>query len=186
MLREIEVSAMRWRDVTVNQQFKRITIFIPLSKCDQQGLGVRRALQCCMRKSCPRWCCWRVWNEIWKAYWGNERDPQEYIFQDSENKKLSDQGQDGGRLGTSSRTRYTGPFSQEIRGPCETGHAHTIQELAFVGWWKSSVVLTYAEDALQSNNQSQRTRASATTRQSRSRRSSRSRERSPLRTCRRK
>ena len=70
MLREIEVSATRWRDVTMCESGKRMTIFIPLSKCDQQGSGVRRTLQCCVNKSCFRWCCWRIWGEIFKAYRG--------------------------------------------------------------------------------------------------------------------
>ena len=68
MLREIEVSAMKWRDVTRSECGKRVASFIPLSKCDQQGLGVRRTLQCSMNRSCPRWCCWRLWGEICKAY----------------------------------------------------------------------------------------------------------------------
>lgn len=149
MLREIEVSAMRWRDVTTCNARKRVTIFIPLSKCDQQGLGVRRTLQCCMCRSCPRWCCWRVWSEIWKAYRGAEREPQEYIFQDTERKRLSKakmvegwtmtigegvQGHSARRSGAMNYVRLGMP----------------IQELAFLGRWKSSVVLSYAEDALQS------------------------------------
>lgn len=149
MLRESEVSAMRWKDVTVNEDNKRVSIFIPLSKCDQQGLGVRRTLQCCMSKSCQRWCCWRLWLEICKAYKRRERSPQEHIFQDAENKKLSKakmvegwslvagegiQGHSARRSGAMNYVRLGMP----------------IQELAFLGRWKSSVVLSYAEDALQS------------------------------------
>ena len=149
MLREIEVGAMRWKDVKVNEQNKRITIFIPLSKCDQQGLGVRRTLQCCMSRSCPRWCCWKVWAEIYKAYRGAERDPSEFIFQDTAGRKLSKakmvegwamvtndeiQGHSARRSGAMNYVRLGMP----------------IQELAFLGRWKSSVVLSYAEDALQS------------------------------------
>ena len=89
MLREIEVGSMKWKDVTINEACKRVSVFIPMSKCDQQGLGVRRTLQCCMHKTCQGWCCWKLWLEIWKAYKGRERDPQEYIFQDSQNQKLS-------------------------------------------------------------------------------------------------
>ena len=149
MLREVEVSSMKWRDVTKCEVGKKITIFIPLSKCDQQGLGVRRTLQCCMNKSCFRWCCWRVWNEIFKAYRGPLRDPHEYIFQDSEHRKLSKakmvegwarvtnehiQGHSARRTGAMNYVRLGMP----------------IQELAFLGRWKSTVVLSYAEDALQS------------------------------------
>ena len=102
-----------------------------------------------MCKSCPRWCCWRVWGEIWKAYRGAEHEPQEIIFQDAEGRKLSKakmvegwaliandgiQGHSARRSGAMNYVRLGMP----------------IQELAFLGRWKSSVVLAYAEDALQS------------------------------------
>ena len=149
MLREIEVSAMRWRDVTTCEMGRRITIFIPLSKCDQQGLGVRRALQCCMSKSCPRWRCWRLWNEIYKAYHGGEREPHEYIFQDSEHKKLSKAMMVEGwaRLAGDG---VQGHLAQRTGAMNHVRLGMPIQELAFLGRWKSSVVLSYAEDALQS------------------------------------
>ena len=88
-LREIEVSAMRWKDVTVYEIGRRVSIFIPLSKCDQQGLGVRRTLQCCMSKCCPRWSSYKVCGEIWAAYKGAGREPHEYIFGDVDGRKLT-------------------------------------------------------------------------------------------------
>ena len=149
MLREIEVSAMRWKDVTKCEAGKKITIFIPLSKGDQQGLGVRRTLQCCMGKTCFRWCCWRIWGEICKAYRGALRDPQEYIFQDTGQRKVSKAKMvEGWARITNERiqghsARRTGAMNYVRLGM-------PIQELAFLGRWKSTVVLTYAEDALQS------------------------------------
>ena len=62
MLREIEVSAMKWRDVSADWSKRRISIFIPVSKCDQQALGVRRTMQCCAYRSCQRWCPWKAAN----------------------------------------------------------------------------------------------------------------------------
>ena len=149
MLREIEVGAMKWKDVKVNEQNKRITIFIPLSKCDQQGLGVRRTLQCCMGKPCPRWCCWRVWNEIWKAYRGQERNPQEFIFQDIEGRKLSKTRMvEGWALTTCDQVQGHSARRSGAMNYVRLGMP--IQELAFLGRWKSFVVLSYAEDAPQS------------------------------------
>ena len=149
MLREIEVSAMKWKDISAGWNKRRISIYTPISKCDQQGLGVRRTLQCCHGRSCYRWCPWRLWSEMWRALRGAERDPQEFVFQDSEGKKLS-------------KAKMVEGWSM-VRTPDIQGHSARrsgamgyvrlgmpIQELAFLGWWRSSVVLTYAEDALQS------------------------------------
>ena len=126
--------------MSTNETCKRVSVFIPLSKCDQQGLGVRRTLQCCMHRTCQRWCCWKLWTEIWKAYKGKDRSPQEYIFQDSENKKLSKAKMVEGWTLVSARR--SGAMNYVRLGM-------PIQELAFLGRWKSSVVLSYAEDALQ-------------------------------------
>ena len=149
MLREIEVSAMKWKDVSADWSRKRISIFIPISKCDQQALGVRRTLQCCANRTCQRWRPWRLWLELWRALHGDQREPGEFVFQDVEGKKLSKakmvegwakvtvpeiQGHSARRSGAMGYVRLGMP----------------IQELAFLGRWKSSVVLTYAEDALES------------------------------------
>ena len=43
MLREIEVSAMKWKDISADWNRRRVSIYIPVSKCDQQGLGLGSA-----------------------------------------------------------------------------------------------------------------------------------------------
>ena len=83
------MSAMRWKDIMVDWNKKRVSIYIPVSKCDQQGLGVRRTLQCCSARTCQKWCPWKLWLELWKAFREEDTSPQEFAFQDSEGKKLS-------------------------------------------------------------------------------------------------
>ena len=149
MLREIEVSAMKWRDISADWDKKRVSVYIPVSKCDQQALGVRRTLQCCNGKSCYRWCPWRLWTEMWKALKGVEKDPYEFVFQDSEGRKLSKAKMvEGWASVTSEHIQGHSARRSGAMGYVRLGMP--IQELAFLGRWKSSVVLTYAEDALQS------------------------------------
>ena len=148
MLREIEVSAMRWRDVSADWSKRRISIFIPVSKCDQQALGVRRTMQCCAYRSCQRWCPWKVWVELWRALRGEQRDPHEFIFQDAEGKKLSKAKMvEGWAMVTTPDIQGHSARRSGAMGYVRLGMP--IQELAFLGRWKSSVVLNYAEDALQ-------------------------------------
>ena len=134
----------RWKDILADWNRRRVSIYIPVSKCDQQGLGVRRTLQCCNNKTCYRWCPWRLWTEMWKALRGAEREPQEFVFQDSQGSKLSK---------TKMVEGWAMVTSKDIQGHSARrsgAMGMPIQELAFLGRWRSSVVLTYAEDALQS------------------------------------
>ena len=112
-------------------------------------LGVRRTLQCCGQRSCPRWCPWAIWLELWKLHQTDNPRPEDLVFGDANGHKLSKfkmvegwkriahdhvQGHSARRSGAMHYARLGVP----------------IQELEFLGRWKSSVVLTYAEEALQS------------------------------------
>ena len=87
--------------------------------------------------------------ELWKALRGEQRDPQEFVFQDSENKRLSKAKMvEGWAMVT--RPDIQGHSARRSGAMGYVRLGMPIQELAFLGRWKSSVVLTYAEDALQS------------------------------------
>ena len=87
--------------------------------------------------------------ELWKALRGEQRDPHEFVFQDSENKRLSKAKMvEGWAMVT--RPDIQGHSARRSGAMGYVGLGMPIQELAFLGRWKSSVVLTYAEDALQS------------------------------------
>ena len=60
MLREVELSKVKWEHVTWNRDTKTVRLFIPHSKMDQKGLGVARTLQCCGESPCWRGCAWAV------------------------------------------------------------------------------------------------------------------------------
>ena len=64
MLREIELRRMKIRDVTFPDPDRWITIWLPVSKTDQQGKGVRRTLRCCGKQPCVALCPWALG---WKA-----------------------------------------------------------------------------------------------------------------------
>ena len=87
--------------------------------------------------------------EMWKALHGAQREAQEFVFQDVEGKKLSKAKMvEGWALVTTADIQGHSARRSGAMGYVRLGMP--IQELAFLGRWKSSVVLTYAEDALQS------------------------------------
>ena len=86
---------------------------------------------------------------MWKALRGAEKEPHEFVFQDSQGKKLSKAKMvEGWAMVTSENIQGHSARRSGAMGYVRLGMP--IQELAFLGRWRSSVVLTYAEDALQS------------------------------------
>ena len=148
MLREIEVRNMKVKDVLRNDQDRWAAIWLPTSKNDQQGEGVRRTLGCGGRTPCERCCPWRLASLVIARSGNTMPLPDEFLFKDCKLKNTTKRGV----IASWKRT-----FSQGVSGhsPRRSGamfyvrRGLPIQELAFLGRWRSSVVLTYAEEALQ-------------------------------------
>ena len=147
MLREIEASNCKWEHVRADGQAKQVSLNIPISKMDQSALGVKGTLQCCGESPCSRFCAWGVWQILVSAV-PQERHRKGHIFVDEKGNKLT-------------RAKMIEGW-KKVTGKDVTGHSARrsgameyirrglqIQELAFLGRWKSAVVLTYANDALQ-------------------------------------
>ena len=147
MLRGIEARACNWEDVVTEEKSKTVTLKVPKSKMDQRACGVKRTLRCCGERPCSNTCVWKVWKKLCAARPENTQrgDP---MFVDKKGmritksnmilswKRLGEEGvsgQSGRRSGAMAYVRMGLP----------------IQELAFLGRWKSNVVFTYAEQALQ-------------------------------------
>ena len=147
MRREIEANACRWEHVQTDAQGRRVSLYTPVSKMDQGARGVKRILQCCGQDPCMWFCAWKVWERI-EAENPRKKARKGFISVDKLKIQLS-------KAKTIENWR-------SATGPSVTGHSarrsgameHVrqglqIQELAFLGRWKSAVVLTYANDALQ-------------------------------------
>ena len=111
------------------------------------ALGVKGTLQCCGESPCSRFCAWGVWQILVSAV-PQERHRKGHIFVDEKGNKLT-------------RAKMIEGW-KKVTGKDVTGHSARrsgameyirrglqIQELAFLGRWKSAVVLTYTNDALQ-------------------------------------
>lgn len=148
MLREIELSKVRWEHVTWNRAAKTVRLFIPHSKMDQKGLGVARTLQCCGETPCWKGCAWNILQKLLELRGRRAGHPEEMMFPNLAGNKPSKHEMVsswrtlvGGNIAGHS-ARRSGAMAYVRRGL-------GIKELAFLGRWRSSVVLTYAEEALE-------------------------------------
>ena len=147
MLREIEASECKWEHIQTDHQRKTVSLTIPISKMDQGAKGVKRTLQCCGEGVCSRFCAWQVWLRI-EGEFPKRREKKGYVFTDkfkgklSKNKMIESWKKITRKQVTGHSARRSGAMEHVRRGL-------QLQELAFLGRWKSAVVLTYANDALQ-------------------------------------
>ena len=139
---------MRVGDVRIKGEESTVSIWLPVSKCDQQGFGVRRTLRCCGATMCLDWCPWRLANQLVTESKVKGMFGDAWLFRDF-------------RGATTTKTGVIKKW-KKVYGDRTTGHSPRrsgamfyvrqglpIQELVFLGRWKSSVVLQYAEETLQ-------------------------------------
>eukprot|EP00435_Cladocopium_sp_Y103_P061133 s1252_g22.t1 len=148
MLRQIEVRHMKVGHVCIRGDEKAITIWLPASKCDQQDLGKKRTLGCSCMGACFPWRPWHLASGLVTDAKLQGMVGRSFLFRDHRDAQVSK-----GR----NIKRWKEIFGEGISGhsPRRSGamfyvrRGLPIQELAFLGRWKSGVVLQYAEEALQ-------------------------------------
>ena len=147
MLREIELREVRLGDVKLNRESKHVTLLIRKSKMDQTAKGVRRTLACvCKESNCQVSCPWALSLMVMAAVRNESRDT--LLFGTT----------DGFKASKSCMVKAW----QELLHKDARGHSArrsgamfyvrqgmSIQDLAYLGRWKSNAVLRYAEEALE-------------------------------------
>ena len=147
MLREIEAGACRWEHVQAEEQSRHITLSIPVSKMDQSAMGVRRTLQCWGEEVCSRFCAWNLWTRM-KNESPNKYKKKGFMFVNEKMEKLS-KSKMIEVWNSATSCRVSGHSARRSGAMEHVRRGLQIQELAFLGRWRSAVVLTYANDALQ-------------------------------------
>ena len=146
MLREIELRECLIRDILLNENEKQVTLTIRKSKTDQSAAGTRRTLKCvCRPCTGGTECVWSIALLALKVARG--RDPDEPLF-------ITNQGDKTTKA--TMVAAWNKLLMDGIRGhsPRRSGAMRyvraglQIQELAFLGRWRSAAVLRYAEEAL--------------------------------------
>eukprot|EP00435_Cladocopium_sp_Y103_P063023 s871_g24.t1 len=147
MLREIELALVAKDHIKLNFETKRVTFTLPMSKTDQEGNQVRRVLQClCPNKicdvSCPSFVAVRLLDKMIALGWNKA--------------SVLNNGKQA------TKAQLVGDW-RKIFGPAVSGHSArrtgalryirsgwSISQVAYLGRWKSSVILEYAAEALES------------------------------------
>ena len=149
MMREIEIAGLTTEDVNFDRTNKVVTLRWTVSKTDTKAQGVYRALQCiCGQAKCDLKCPYAVLDLLCKhaqARGGDEgflsmtvdgaQGTKKEIVQDWQNLF--------GAEVTGHSTRRSGALQCIRKG-------WTISQTAFLGRWKSNIILEYAQEALQS------------------------------------
>eukprot|EP00435_Cladocopium_sp_Y103_P051317 s861_g15.t2 len=148
MLREIEVRNMKVKDVLINEEEKWTAIKIPVSKCDQQGEGVRRTLRCCGSTPCQAVCPVSLAKTVVTCAKAKSLTTGLPLFTDHKGLYVNKRGVVTGWKTTFGK-QVSGHSARRSGAMYYVRNGLAIQELAFLGRWKSSVVLSYAEEALQ-------------------------------------
>ena len=144
MLREVELAAVHKEDIVINEKEKTVALTLRLTKCDQEAKGLKRTLQCC----CPGDCDWSdpCPLAMSKAALDNVPIEEDHLVHgDSEGpieiigawRKMFGQSISG------HSARRSGALQYIRRG-------WHVPQVAFLGRWKSDVILQYAEEALES------------------------------------
>ena len=146
MLRAIEATSLLVGHVKLDRERCVVRLFIPKSKMDQKALGVTRCLACCGKEECDPLCPWAV--ALLALSKLRVLKPSAPLFPSIHDKKLSQYNLvkswalklDGSITGHSARR--SGAMRYARLG-------WNIQDIAFLGRWKSSAVFRYIEQALQ-------------------------------------
>jgi len=147
MLREIEAGACRWEHVRADEQQRQVTLLIPVSKMDQMATGAKRTLQCCGEAVCSRFCAWNLWDRMQKEL-PNKFKKKGFMFVNAKLERLA-KSKMIETWNSATSCRVSGHSARRSGAMEHVRRGMQIQELAFLGRWRSAVVLTYANDALQ-------------------------------------
>ena len=146
MLREVELAAIYKEDITIEEKGSIVALNLRITKGDQEGLGVQRTLQCCCEGDCD-WstpCAFLVTKtaldavpiEEDKLVHGDTSDPIEKSQIIAAWRDLF------GRAVSGHSGRRSGALQYIRRG-------WQVPQVAYLGRWKSNIILQYAEEALE-------------------------------------
>ena len=146
MLRAVEATALEVGHVVIDRHQKLVRLFIPRSKTDQKAKGVTRCLSCCRQKTCDTTCPWALATMALAKL--KDLNPSAPLFPANCGKRLSQYSLvrswagelDGSITGHSARRSGAMMYARR--------NWH-IQDISFLGRWKSSAVFRYVEQALE-------------------------------------
>ena len=146
MLREVELAAIHKEDIVLEEKEHLVSLTLRITKGDQEAKGLKRTLQC----SCKGECDWQkpCPYKITKTTLDNVPiESDKLVFGDNEGEVSKDQLIGAWRKcfgkGISGHSGRRSGALQYIRKGWQ------VPQVAYLGRWKSNVILQYAEEALE-------------------------------------
>ena len=146
MLKACEVTELRMNDVEVDFEKHKVGLRIRKSKTDQSAKGTLRTLACCGKQPCIKECPWALAIRL-LAERPNSK-PKDHLF-----------GMTSGAKRTRAHTakcwakalheELTGHSARRSGAMFYTRKGLDIQDISFLGRWRSSAVFRYMEEAMQ-------------------------------------
>ena len=148
MLRAAEAVKTRVGHVKVDEERRSVGLFIPSSKTDQRGRGVKRTLVCkCQPEGCSRWCAWYV-TKLCLAGRGEDQAEQ-CLFKPAKGNRNPGKAQMVKAWAKHVDSRISGHSARRSGAMHYTREGMDVAGIMFLGRWKSSAVFRYVEEAME-------------------------------------
>ncbi len=146
MLRAIEAQGVKVGRVKIDHVGKTVKLWIPKSKMDQRALGVSRTLGCECKDKCRTLCPYALAVACLAEHRGD--NPKAFLFPNMDGEHVSQfnmvkSWSDHLMYGVSGHSARRSGAMMYARG------GMSVQEIAYLGRWKSSAIFRYVEQALQ-------------------------------------
>ena len=146
MLRAIEAQGVKVGHVKINHTERTVKLWIPKSKMDQRALGVARTLGCECKGKCRTLCPYNLAVMCMAEH--KDPKPKTFLFPNMDGEHVSQFNMVKGwsdhlRAGVSGHSARRSGAMMYARG------GMSVQEIAYLGRWKSSAIFRYVEQALQ-------------------------------------
>ena len=150
MLRAAEVVKVKAKHLEVKFEPKEVCLYIPSSKTDQRGKGTTRTLRCICNEEqgCSRWCAWA--NAVRCLAEHAVPNPEAKLFKPAKKNSQPGKAQMVKMWAKHVAETISGHSARRSGASYYTRCGMDVAGVMFLGRWKSSAVLRYIEDALQS------------------------------------
>lgn len=148
MLRAAEAFKIKVMDVEMNEEQRLVRLFIPSSKTDQRGSGVKRTLACkCPGENCSRWCAWYVTKLCLGGRGKAQAEHQ--LFIPAKGNRNPGKAQMVKAWSRHVHGSISGHSARRSGAMHYTTKGMDVADIMFLGRWRSSAVFRYIEEAMQ-------------------------------------
>lgn len=151
MLREAELSKISREDITLKEDKKYVALKWSKSKMDQKGFGTSRVLAClCEGVRCEEECPFRITKDLLQKVGKSNPSSSALCLVKGNNKVKAKKSQIVKAWSLAFAMKVTGHSARRTGALNYIRSGWTIPQVAYLGRWSSSIIYSYAQEALES------------------------------------